>query len=180
LILLRVLLLALFVFDGPAMANKGPDFAFANLWILAIGELCTTLLETSLLRSFFKLSYRDALTAAVIANVTSFGLGLLAVPSTTFHLSSALYEQLAEVIHGETVLTRSQLPGFVGGILLMVAVLTLITVLIETPVYYLLLRRHVNLATFRGAGLLLLVNLISYPLFYAALLLATIFSVRLA
>jgi hypothetical protein len=161
---------------GTAFANKSPEFALANLPWLLLAELAVVALETALLRWLLRLPAWSALRIALLANAWSFLAGL--VVSGLLMIGTGLYpHQGYQMLLGlsdyylDPLGAGAEMPRW---FFIALGLHTFGNLLIETPVLYLLARQHIAPGLPRPWARILLVNLLSYPMFFTGLFLVTL------
>jgi len=163
--------LALLAVPTWAWANPLPPFNLENLPIVLWGEMVPLMLETMLLRRWLKLPWRTVFPVVLLANVVSVGASLI------FAAGMFLPELLAENMDAFYFVDwRDQtlyVPRFdesmdVWQFLLWhfgsVMIFTVIAIGVELPVYWWNLQPRTDASVARLSAL---ANLISYPLYYA-------------
>lgn len=161
---------------GAALANKSPEFALGNLPWLALGELGVVAIETALLRWLLRLPTAAALRTAFLANAWSFLAGLalsgIIMGTQRVYMHSG-YQMLLGLsdYYFDPLGIGAEVPKW---FFIALALHTAGNLLIETPVLYALLRGQLPADLPKPFGRILLVNLISYPLFFTALFVVTI------
>ena len=158
-----------------AFANPSPAIDGANFHWTLLAEVGVVFFEAMLLRWLLHLGFFAALKASALANAASFFLGAFFSGFSGFpFLQGEILLQLSDLYYPPQFRDMDDMGALISSYFLGLAILTAFTVAIETPVLLWLLRKDELIDSALRSWKVLLVNLISYPVFYTAVFLATV------